>query len=206
MKTKNLFVNLDKFLQSKKIRFLLIGINKIIKLENNSITLYNTASFDAKKEEIKVFTDQERKLRCIGETIDFTLNTENNTLYFESLSLGNTEKKDYPFQMRRNKNGDYNIKMITEKEEVFFHITKNYIKLHTYQDYVPTSYQPYFTKNSTNIVNKNKLHGYIIELEKACPAITSFIGEEIPLFNDLIEFSIPWKKKQNRKIIPFPKS
>ena len=198
MKTKNLFVNLDKFLQSNKIRFLLIGINKIIELENNSLTLYNTASLRAKKEEIRVFTDQERKLRCIGETIDFTLNTENNTLYFESFSLGDTKNKDYTFQMRRSQRGDYNIKMKTEEEDVFFHITKDKIKLHTYQNHVPSSYQPYFTKNSTNILKKEKIHNYIIELEKACPTITGFLGEEIPLFQEFVEFSTPWKKKQNR--------
>ena len=104
----NIMIRLDNFLKKRDNEQVFSMLGKTLTVENGWITMCNNKK--NKKEEIKILSDEQGRVRIKGHDTAIRLSKKNNSYEIDHIQLGNIDKDEINFSMRKRVDEDDNIK------------------------------------------------------------------------------------------------
>ena len=196
----NIMIRLDNFLKKRDNEQVFSMLGKTLTVENGWITMCNNKK--NKKEEIKILSDEQGRVRIKGHDTAISLSKKNNSYEIDHIQLGNIDKDEINFSMRKRVDEDDNIKYCIKTKEGDRNIVCWFSEKEISFNYKGNDERKYFyaADSKTNIrleEEKKECFNSLVNLEKKYPAVTAMIATDIPLLDTVTNYCSPSKRKEN---------
>lgn len=196
---RNIMIRLDNFLKRKNNEELFSKLGKTLTVENGWITMRSNKK--GKKEDIKILSDEEGRVRIKGHDTAISLSKTADSYEIDHIQLGNIDKDEINFSMRKmvdeGNNAKYCIKTSEGEKNIICWFSNKEISF----NYKGDEERKYFygADKKTNIrtaAEKRDCFNSLVNLEKKYPAVTAMITSEVPLLDTVTNYCSPSKRNE----------
>lgn len=196
----NIMIRLDSFLKRKDNEQVFSMLGKTLTVENGWITMRSKR--EKKKENIKILSDEQGRVRIKGHDTAISLSKRNNSYEIDHIQLGNIDEDEINFSMRKRIDEDDNVKYCIKTKEEDRNIICWFSDKEISFNYKGDDERKYFydADSKTNIrleEEKKECFNSLINLEKKYPAVTAMIATDIPLLDTVTNYCSPSKRREN---------